>query len=103
MAAFSHSPATDTGVRIASLQLDNEFFAVEYHRRDWSKAIAAACRWKEQGLIDAADLDSVSRLILTRADWDGELRPLPPVDPHALPPAASVLGCLFRMFKEAVA
>ena len=86
---------TDTNIRIASLQLDNEFFAVEYHRRDWSKAIAAVCRWKEQGLIDAADLDHVSRLILTRADWDGELkRPVnPPVE--AKP---SVLKRLVELF-----
>jgi hypothetical protein len=65
---------TDTNLRILSLQLDTAFFAVSYHRSDWSRAIAAVCRWKELELIDAADQEHLARLILTRASLDGELK-----------------------------
>ena len=77
MAVSSHNSTTDTGVRIISMQLDGQFFAIEYDRHDWSKAIREVCRWKEQGLITADDQQDLARMILTRASMDGELKKLP--------------------------
>jgi hypothetical protein len=65
---------TDTNLRILTHPRDEPHFAISYHRRDWSKAIHAVCRWKEQGLISAYDMDYLARQILTRASLDGELR-----------------------------
>jgi hypothetical protein len=65
---------TDTNLRILTHPRDEPHFAISYHRRDWSKAIHAVCRWKELKLIDAAGQEHLAKLILFRASLDGELK-----------------------------